>query len=132
MNSAVVDSRYKFMKDILSWGDVLVALESISLDKSRSVRTEVFLAKAISGKIEMEVLHKKAGDLVSLPASVSGQTVVNYAGSAPVATQTPDRFGNLQVRLAPGSVVEVIFNREKIGARGRNKKPYKKKLVYIT
>ena len=120
------------MKDIPSWGDILVALESIPLDRSRSVRTEVFLAKAISDKIELKVVHKKAGDLVSLPASERGKTVVNYVGGAPVATQTPDRFGNLQVRLAPGSVVEVIFNREKIGTRGRNKKPYKKKLVYVT
>lgn len=130
MGSATQDSRYAFARIVPSKGEIAVALKNIPLDRKRPVVTEVFLARAVSGKIEMEVVHKNPGDLVSLPVSAEGKTIVNYVGKKPVLLKTPDQFGNLQVRLSTG-VTEVIFNSLTVGARGRNRGPHGKKKIYI-
>jgi hypothetical protein len=131
-NPTVINDRYEFVRGIPSRGDVMIALDSIHLDAEKPVDTEVFLAKAVACKIELKIEHKSAGDLASLPLSVLGKTTVNYAGNAPMVVLEPDKFGNLQVRLAAGSVLEVVFNRELPGSHGRNRGAQGKKIVYIS
>lgn len=106
------DSQYEVIKDNLGG----------SLDD--------FYARSVTAKIPVEVVGLNPGDLVSIPVSVDGKTVVNYAGKAPRVDPRTDKFSNIQVCVSAESVLEVIFNSEKVGAVGRNRGPHPKKIVY--
>ncbi len=132
MNRINVGDDYQFERNIPSFGDKIVAQSSMPhLDPSKSLDTEVFFAKAVACGFECEVVHAKPGNKISLPKSEFGKTSINYAGNAPELVIEPDRFGNLQLKIAAGSVVEIIFNREQPGAHGKNRGAHGKKIVYI-
>ena len=58
---------------------------------------------------EIEIVHRKAADIISLPVSIGCQTLVVFAGEEPVMLGKCDRFGNAQIVLSKDSVVSVTF-----------------------
>lgn len=82
-------------------------------------------------KIPIEVVHVKRGGQDSLPVSMIGKTNIRYVGRAPAILVEPDVNGNLKMIFTGEGVVEVIFNSEKVGARGRNRGAHGQKKIYI-
>lgn len=103
-NTLKNDSRYKFQ---IARFD----LEALMITSSSGVTSlaESFFLRESTQSGEIEILHQKAGDTVSLPVSVGCRTVVVFAGEEPVMLNQRDRFGNAQIVLSKDSVVSVTF-----------------------
>lgn len=127
MSKDINDDRYKFSVFIPTSSE----LNFVSRNKKRSKPLDVdaFMARAVTGKIPIEVINLKDGGLASLPVSVYGKTTVVTFGILEAAGL--DQFGNLQIRMRISSAAEVIFNSEKVGAAGKNKGAHGKKIIYV-
>jgi len=91
-----------------------------------------FIGLSSVAKMGMRTKIVKIGDTEPLPLSSKGKTRVRFVGEAPKVSTAPGRYGNLLMQFTGPGAVEVIFNSEKVGARGKNRGPHAQKLIYIT
>ncbi len=99
--------------------------------KYKSWEIDALVARAMAGKIPVEVVHLKPGELASLPVSVRGKTTVNYVGNVPYAALELDQYENLQLCMPNDCALEVVFNSIKMSAVGRNRGAHGKKIIYV-
>ncbi len=131
LDKVALNEKYLFEQIKPSENDLRIAQNGLHhLDPNRPLEVEVLFAMAVSGDQQMQVVYIKAGDLVSLPMSDNGTTLVRHSTQSVEFWSVPDAYNNLQVVMKPESIVEVILN------NGSNKSGNKrgvstKKIVYV-
>lgn len=125
----VSDERYKFSRFVANPGEMKFVTRNKR--KYRSWEIDALVARAMAGKIPVEVVRLKPGELASLPVSVYGKTTVSYVGNVPYAALEHDQYGNIQMCIPSDCALEVVFNSEKVGAVGRNRGAHGKKIIYL-
>lgn len=122
------------LSDLFDIQRARIAAGDMSLSDKTGVsgEMEVFLGLASSVcDVPMEVVHVRRGERDALPRSSIGRTTVRYVGKAPTVSVEPDANGNLEMTFEAPAVIEVIFNSDKPGARGRNRGSHGRKKIYV-